>query len=284
MSDRDTVVSMAPREHAKLVRGAGDPLVITVEPISAVLHNRGNYGHDGKTLPVRYRFAHPQAHASMLRLEADYPYCIYYSDMFRNASGSKGRRRKNRDKRVEKGLSAIHTGLLPGSSGHGFGMCADHMVSANLRRLRVFLEDPEFDKEDYDLLMRGYGWYCHRDGPRGDHKRGSEEFHYNYFGDDPDRWLAHSNRRTSGGLEAKLNYKYGPFTLDAAVLPAHLTELGYDAGRLTDAVKAFQSDWTMVNAAGVPDGIAGPQTQRVLLYVGATFRDGDGNDVDVPFP
>jgi hypothetical protein len=155
------------------------------------------------------------------------------------------------------------------------------MVTDNLRRLRRFLEDPQFDKRDYDLLMRRYGWRCHRDGPHGDHKRGSEEWHFNYFGDDNDRWLRHSHRRTSGGLEAKLNYFYGPFTLDADGIVEHLARLGFAEANepIASQVSAFQYRWTLDT-----DGVAGPQTQRVLLYVGAQFRDSAGNEVAVPFP
>lgn len=278
---RITRVSSVPREHA-LVRGASDRLWITVDPVDPILHNCGGYGRSGDMLPLRYRFLEPGAHESLVLLEQDFPGCVYYTDVFRNATGSKRRREKNRRKRIEKGQSAIYTGLLPGSSGHGFGLCTDHFVSDNIRRLRRHLDDPEFDKEDYDLLLRNYGWYCHRDGPHGDHKRGSEWWHFNYFGDDPDRWLSHSHRRTKGGLDAKIDAMYGPFTLDAAGIEETLLRLGYlidDSHPVADAVRAFQETWTLS-----VDGIAGPVTQRVLLYVGAGFRDSDGNDIDVPFP
>ncbi len=270
-------VTEVPREHTELVRGTGDRLTIIVDPLDEVFHDRGNYGASGRALPKRYRFLHPQAHQSLRQLEINFPGCVYYSDAFRNASGSKGRREKNRAKSADN----VYSGLLPGRSGHGFGLCLDHMVSDNLRRMRRFLEDPEFDKKDYDLLMRRYGWRCHRDGPHGDHRRGPEEFHYNYFGDDNARWLAHSHRRTSGGLEAKLQYMYGPFTLDAGGIEEHLARLGHAAANKTRKAQIieFQERWTLP-----PDGIAGPQTQRVLLYVGAQFRDGDGNDIAVPFP
>lgn len=272
---------MVPREHKKLVRGGSDRLVITVEPLDPVFWERGGYGADGNGLPIRYRFAHPAAHESLVAIETDYPGVFFYSDFFRNASGSRGRRKKNRAKRIDKGQSPIHTGLLPGSSGHGFGLCKDHYVEPNLRRLRLHMDDPEASKEDYDLIWRKYGWYCHRDGPTGgDHKRGSEWWHYNYFGDDVDRWLAHSYRKTSGGLEAKIDAMYGPFVLDAGAVDAHLQRLGYRPGRRgRTAIEQFQEDWTLT-----PDDVAGPRTQRVLLYVGAQFRDGEGNAVDVPFP
>ncbi len=276
MTERITNVASTPREHAKLARGPGDRLVILLEPLTEVFHDRGTYGANGTTMPKRYRALHPAADSSLQEIEADYPGIFHFSDVFRNANGSRGRREKNKKKRGR------YTGLLPGSSGHGFGFCKDHAVSANLQRLSAFLGE-RVDKEDYDLIWRGYGWWCHRDGPDGgDHRRDREEFHFNYFGDDPERWLDHSGRRTSGGLEAKLNYAYGPFTLDRDGVEEHLIHLGHlDAmeGR-PDAIRAFQEDWTLP-----VDGIAGPQTQRVLCYVGAELRDAStGQPLDLMFP
>jgi hypothetical protein len=231
-------------------------------------------------MPERYRFLHPEARYALLNLEADWPGIFYYTDVFRNATGSKRRRIKNRENRVRRGLSAIYTGMKPGFSAHGYGFSFDLDVDRSLKNLRKQTEDPQLSKEDLDGVLKEHGWWCHRDGPhRGDHKRGSEDWHYNYFGDDPDRWLGHSGQKTSGGVEAKVQYLYGPFTLEPSAIPTHLTNLGYDAGLLRQAIIQFQKDWTLA-----PDGIAGPITQRTLLYVGAEFRDGAGQPLAVPFP
>ncbi len=270
---------IVPREHPKLTRGPGDRLRIVLEPIRD-FKERGAYGQhhnvDDPTkrkVPDRYLFMDPLAAASMRALEKDFPDVFYHSDLFRNASGSKGRRHKNRARRVQLGKSDIYTGKLPGGSGHGFGQCLDHMVADNLRRTSLFLEE-QFNKEEYDLVWRRYGWWCHRDGPEGDHKKGHEWWHFNYFGDDPERWLAHSRRKTSGGLEAKLQYMHGPFTLDVGGVDEHLEHLGFDQRKREDRIREFQKYWTLPM-----DGVAGPQTQRILLYVGAEFVDPDGNDL-----
>jgi len=232
-------------------------------------------------MPDRFRWLHPDAAASLAKMEADYPGCFFYSDVFRNAYGSRHRRHKNRDKRILRGKSAIYTGKKPGTSAHSFGLCTDDMVGDNIKRLRELLEDPGFVKEDYDALKRQYGWVCHRDGPEGgDHKMESEFWHYNYFGDDMDRWLSHCGRKTSGGVEAKVIYNYGPFTLDPPGVVEHLKRLGYldadtdpSSSELRAAVRKFQDYWTLN-----PDGAAGPDTQRTLLYVGGTFRDTEANE------
>lgn len=282
-TDRISRVFCTPREHPLLLRE--DQLVIVVAPLDGVFNDRGTYGSDGRKTAERHRFLHPEAAMSLYQLELAFPGCFHYTDIFRNATGSKRRRAKNRQTRNRKGLSPIYTGKLPGSSAHGFGFSADHDVKNNLHRLRALCDDPEFDKEDYDLLLREYGWYCHRDGPHGDHRKGPEWWHYNYFGEDPERWLAHSHRKTSGGVEAKIDYQYGPFVLDRPGIESHLHRLHYLAttgapGAIpVEVVRKFQRDWTLPE-----DGIVGPQTQRALSYVGARFVDKHGNDVDVPFP
>lgn len=298
MTNRITNVATTPREHAKLVRGPGDGLIILLEPIG-FLRERGIYPRDDKFfVPKRYLGLAPDAAGSLRRMENDYPGVMYYSDIFRNATGSKGRRQKNRAKRIRQGKSPIYTGKIPGDSAHSFGECADHDLSGdpamnregNLERLADFLKAPSVSKAEYDELWKGYGWWCHRDGPHGgDHKMAHEAYHFNHFGDDPERWLVHSGRKTSGGVEAKVQYKHGPFTLDEGGIVEHLTRLDYLEGPPPGddiehlrygAIRQFQKDWTLP-----ADGIAGPQTQRVLLYVGAELRDAStGQGLDLTFP
>lgn len=287
MTDRVARVASAPKEHPKLVRGPGDRLVVVLDPLDSVFHNRGYYGKSGDLMPVRYRFLDPAAHDSLRDLEKAYPGVFYYTDVFRNASGSRGRRKKNRERRIRAGKSAIYAGKKPGFSAHSYGLSFDLDVDRSLRNLRTQLEDRELDKADLDAVLKEYGWWCHRDGPHGgDHRRGAEDWHYNYFGDDPDRWLSHSYQKTSGGVEAKIQYLYGPFTLDRQGVAEHLDRLGYlrnwltyDDDTVKKAVADFQREWTLE-----PDGVAGPVTQRTLLYVGAEFRDRNGAPLDVPGP
>ena len=268
-------ISTAPREHAMLVRGPSDPLVILVDRLDPVFRRRGMYGPEGTDMPDRFQWLAPEAAASLLKLEQAYPGCFYYSDVFRNARGSANRRKKNRKKRMKRGLSPIYTGKKPGSSAHSFGYCTDDMVEVNIQRLRRRLDDPGFNKSDYDALKREFGWVCHRDGPNGgDHRMEHEFWHFNYLGDDLSRWMSHSNRKTSGGVEAKVLYNYGPFTLDPDGIREHLDRIGYFPNH--EGITRFQKDWTLT-----ADGIAGPETQRTLLYVGATFRDSNNDDHDL---
>lgn len=270
-----------------MARAPGERLEILLEDIGD-FKDRGMYGARGDQVPDRYLGLHPDAAASLRRFEADYPGVSYYSDIFRNATGSKKRREKNKERKGR------YTGKLPGGSGHGYGLCLDHLVSDNLRRLTRFMRAGVVDKREYDELWNGYGWYCHRQGPNGDHRRGHEDWHFNYFGDDPERWLGHCHgRKTSPGLEAKLDYMYGPFTLDAGGIEDHLVRLGYLDGPVGDlrlgkargSIERFQEDWT-IGVADSPqvDGIAGPVTQRVLLFVGAKLVNRNGEEIGLTFP
>jgi hypothetical protein len=253
---------LAPRELP--LQRARDELTLHLVELDDTFARRGIYGHQGRALPQRFLYLHPAAADSLLRLENAYPCVFFYSDVFRDANGSRNRRFKNRERRERQGRPPLFTGKLPGSSGHNYGLCTDHDVSGNLKRLGRHLGYMP-SKEDYDLIWREYGWWCHRDGPDGDHARGHEDWHFNYFGDDPDRWLSHSQRKTSGGIEAKLQYMYGPFAMSEGDVSRGLTELGYH--NIGNRIGQFQRDWTLS-----ADGIAGPQTQRVLCYLLAEQR------------
>lgn len=271
----DHVYQIVPREHASLVRGPGERLEILLAPIPE-FKDRGMYGTNGDQVPDRYLGLHPDAAASLRRIEADYPGVMYHSDIFRNATGSKRRREKN------KARKGRYTGKLPGSSAHGYGLATDHLVSDNLRRLTRFMRAGVVDKGEYDELWNSYGWYCHRQGPAGDHLRGPEDWHFNYIGDDVERWLGHCHgRSTAPGIEAKIQYMYGPFTLDPAGIVEHLARLGYRNAHVEAeaAVRKFQEAWTLP-----VDGIAGPQTQRALLFVGARLVNRNGEDIELTFP
>ncbi len=262
---------ITPRENPKLYHQAGR-LVILLDELDPVFHSRGVYGSTDDVMPKRYRYLDAQAHESLVSLEHAFPNCFYFSDVFRNATGSKGRREKNKARR------GYYTGKKPGTSAHSFGLAFDLHVDRTLRNLDRHL-DARLSKPELDEILKLYGWWCHRDGPNGgDNDRGSEDWHYNFFGDDPERWLEWSNCRTSGGIEAKIQYMHGPFTLSRDGVVEHLCRLGYMqfGTTITKSMKQFQRDWTLT-----PDGIAGLVTQRTLLYVGAELRRTDLKPFDV---
>jgi hypothetical protein len=246
-------------------------LIIVVRELPAnPFSRRGDYGKRGDHLPSRFRWMQPEAAEALVRLEDDHPGVFRYSDVLRSAEGSKAVRQKYKKRKGR------YWGKLPGSSGHNVGLCTDDKVSDNLRRLKAFWRCRKVTKRDYDMLKREYGFWCHRDGPRGDHAREHEDWHFNYFGDDPERWLRHCKTKTSGGLEAKFKVLYGPFKLTKVEIQKKLAQLGYYKGRIDgilgkksrEATWRFQLAWTLK-----PDGIAGVRTQRVLRFVTAEFVD-----------
>ncbi len=249
-----------PSDHARVRE---KPLRILVEPVPFPLTRRGIYGDKEDRLPERMLWLHPDALRSIQELERDYPGVFRYSDMFRGVAGQIRVREKNRERRRASGRPVRYAGKLPGYSAHGYGLAIDHDVRGNLKRLARFLltrEDADpYGKREYDLLMRKYGWYCHRDAPHGDHKRKHEEWHFNFFGDDPKRWLAHCEERTDAGIEAKIRYMYGPLTCT--------TPKDFD-------VRSFQEAHTLR-----PDGIFGPMSRRVKAYVDARFVTEAGDNV-----
>jgi len=111
------------------------------------------YG-DG-TIPSRMRWLRAECAASL-------PPDLVFSDLFRSPASSL--------EAVARGRGA----LPPGYSCHNFGGAVDLDVDATMRRLG-------YTKKRLDEYMAAAGWYCHR----SDHKRGSEDWHWNYLPSPP---------------------------------------------------------------------------------------------------
>jgi hypothetical protein len=216
--------------------------------LSYIKYVIGIYGKKKNTLPKRMRWLHPAAARSFAR---DLAKWVVVSDMFRSAESS---------------LWAIQNrkgSKRPGTSGHNFGLSIDLNVTKTLRKLGMK------KKRQLDNWMEARGWYCHR----RDHRRGWEDWHYNFLGPWVDKVLRDSDPRTSWALERLLKLLYGrSFKLTKKQIQERLHTLGLYGGEIDgkigplsrEAVKAFQRTWKLT-----VDGIPGTMTQRTLAYVPA---------------
>lgn len=229
---------------------------IVIKPLKLVELDYGSiegiYGGDNKRFPVRMCYLHPDAAFS-------FNYCndagrsgLVLSDMWRSAEAS--RRSKYP---VNKPVSRAHQ--APAYSAHNFGLAIDVAIEKTLK-------NTSFTKKELDEYMANYGWFCHR----LDHKRGPEDWHYNYLG----YTFRPSSSRTSGDIEWKIQQLYSPSWKDPSVstiqrwlVVAGASNLVIDgsAGPKTKAaVRAFQKAWKLRM-----DGVVGPVTARTLWFVQA---------------
>jgi hypothetical protein len=172
--------------------------------------------------------------------------------MYRSAEASL-RARKNR-----KGAQR------PGYSGHNFGFSIDLDIGKSIKAIKAK------SKKQLDEYMNSAGWYCHR----RDHKRDFESWHYNFFGDEYDKFVHDTDKKTSYGLERKIEWYYGVWWRSVYVedIQTWLTRLGlYDGdtdnklGPITrEGLSAFQRAW-LLPATGKID----KRTARTLSFVAA---------------
>lgn len=200
------------------------------------------------TLPERFRFLWPTAAEGFRALEAETGGLIY-SDILRSA---------------EESLHALQTktGVQPPSySGHNFGFSVDVAVDETLR-LR------KWTYEELLEVMAAHGWHCHR----RDGKRGSEAWHFNFFGDAAPVYLGVIGG-WSAPLEKLIQEVYGPgFLLTNEEVQVGLRKLSMYFGdidgilgpRTKQGLMAFQRAWRLPAS-----GVADPRTKRVLAFVAA---------------
>lgn len=212
---------------------------------------KGIYGQSKTLFPRRMARLHPSAARAFEQLDPE----IVYSDMWRSAQGSFDGRYPGGRRWPRRGVAR------PAHSAHNYGLAVDVAVTLTLGALGM-------TKRELDEYMAGHGWWCHRI----DHKRKSEEWHYNYLGAD---WggLPAGEKRTSHAIERKIKRLYGaawdcsPQELQRR-LRAQGLYFGVIDGKLgrfsKKAIKRFQSQWRLK-----VDGLAGPKTNRLLWYVTA---------------
>ena len=225
-------------------------LTISLKRLPSVL---GIYGPNKDQFPARMSMLHPSAAAAFEAVQGLIGQKLRCSDMYRTPAES---------------LAAMQTkrGVQPpGFSAHNFGFAIDIDTDAMLTALKV-------TKPVLDTTMQSKGWYCHRK----DGKRGMEDWHYNFLGDDPTRWLASASATsTAGAVEAKITTVYGAaFKPDAAGAQAMLKKLGHYTGAIDGAfgpasraaLKSFQTAVKMA-ATGEWD----IRTLRTLAVSAATL-------------
>lgn len=224
------------------------PMLLALSYVTQVM---GIYGKHKNALPKRMRWLHPDAERSFREQLAAY---VVVSDMFRSAESS---------------LWAIENrqgAARPGKSGHNFGLSIDLDVRKTLRKLGFKT------KRHLDQWMAKRGWFCHR----MDHRRGWEDWHYNFLGVDQ-TFIQATDKRTSAALERKIQKLYGKyFKLGRKQIQKRLQSLRLYNGEIDgtigplsrEAVKAFQRTWKLT-----VDGIPGKDTQRTLAYVTAERND-----------
>lgn len=212
--------------------------------------------YTGKPVPKWMRVLHPNAAASVLKLETELGPFIF-TDLWRSAEVSALARAK------KQGVQP------PGYSAHNYGLSIDFSVEDCLKLKKV-------DYAHFTALLEGYDWHCHRrDGAPGK----SEWWHFNFLGGDSKRLLALANKKSSTWalpVETKLQELYGPqMKLTAVEIQGRLKQLkmysGDEDGRLgpisKQAILIFQKAWGLA-----PTGLADEKLQRTLAFVTATKK------------
>lgn len=190
----------------------------------------------------RAALLHPMAARSFVDLYEASGRAIEVTDCFRTPQGSLDAMRSKR------GVQP------PGRSAHSYGLAVDLTIDEILR-------SPTWSYERILDHMAAYGWHCHR----RDHRRGSEDWHFNWLGEHADTYLAlYPTKGWDAPAEQRMQDIYGPqMALSDEEIDAALARLGFMGSR-EERVRAFQSRWRLA-----VDGIPGSQTQRVLACVTA---------------
>lgn len=219
----------------------------------------GTYDHGdrkGTFMPERLRYLHPQAAVAYLAADAAMfqltGHGLRVTDMLRSAESSLAA------KLAKRGAAR------PAFSGHNFGFSID-------LDLDVILQRTGWSKKQLDDFMASHGWYCYW---RTSDAHELEDWHYNYFGDDPKRWLdSCGNEKTTGGLEAKILALYGTqFLVSVVEAQRELkimrfytgTEDGIPGPLMRAGLGAFQRAWNLID-----DGTLNIKTQRTLAFLAA---------------
>jgi hypothetical protein len=205
-------------------------------------------------IPRRSLYLAPDAAQSLIRLETATG-GLTYTDVYRGAEASR------KAALVKRGVKR------PGYSPHNYGLAIDIDLDDTLRRLK---------SKYVDLLhlLATQGWYCHRRDQKGPGYH--ESWHMNFLGTNkPEKYLLLAMagpKDWDEPAEAVIQERYGAeFKLDPVSIQRHIAHLGHYPGPFdgdlrrpgcVQGVREFQKAWHLLE-----DGVAGPNTQRVLAYV-----------------
>jgi len=213
----------------------------------------GIYGANKDQFPTRMSYLHPDAAAAFAAAQSKGQ--IRVSDMYRSAEESL------RARATKQGVQP------PGYSAHNYGLAIDVDVDDCLKTFKV-------TKPVFDSMMENFGWYCHR----SDGKRGFEDWHYNYLGKLPGKYVAGLGTRTRDvAIEAYIKDLFGDdLKLTAEEAQIALSKLkmyrgdidGIWGGGGAQALMAFQRAWELP-ATGKLDA----RTERTLAYVSAEVSE-----------
>lgn len=195
-------------------------------------------------VPKRALYMRPEAAHALLLVEQDTGGMVY-TDIYRSPQAIRAAYR------AKPGTQPV------AYSFHGYGGAVDLDVDATKAKLGT-------DYSGVITLMEARGFYCHRrDGVAGEGK--SESWHFNYLGADGPALLAQTtddHTTWARPAESMIGMWYrAELQLNDAQVALLLPVAG-----ATD-VRDFQQRWDLV-----VDGIAGPQTRRVLAFVTATLH------------
>lgn len=218
---------------------------------------RGIYTIRGQQnrLPDRMLRLAPDAAASFLKLE-DETGGLVYSDIWRSAESSLT-------------ASAEKRGVQPPAfSAHNYGIAFDVAIDSTLH----------LTGWSYSRLLRTlaqHGWYCHRRDGRYDF----EGWHFNFFADRADRYLALVEplkpKSWARAAEQAIRDRYDPeFELTPTQIQGALQKLGLYHGAIDGLIgpltraglRAFQRAWNL------PENEADERTQRTLAFVAADLQ------------
>jgi Putative peptidoglycan binding domain len=203
--------------------------------------------------PARMKCLIPQAAAALIALERDTD-GLDYLDIYRDPIASLASRR------IRKGSQ------LPGYSSHGYGISFDLDV-------KKILDDKKITYETLLYVLKKRGWFCHRRDGDGN---GQEAEHFNYLGDQGERYLTRCTMDPitwNRPAEERIYELHGPsFQVDLPACQRLLAKAGLYHGEFTDtldpytreAIMAFQRTWDLVE-----DGMATTALCRVLVFVTA---------------
>lgn len=220
---------------------------------------RSSYRKGRPGFPSRLAFMHPDAVAAFVRMEEACGWRIVLTDAWRASLVSLNRR-------YPVGKPVRRTTQPPAWSGHNHGFSIDIDVDLTLKLTG-------WTKRELDVFMEGFGFYCHR----RDHRRGSEDWHYNAIVLPGDDWMRHAGRVTSPAVEAMMKAIYGRYwRMTVRQKQRSLKHLklypgaidGVWGGWSKKAAVAFQRAWHLT-----PDGVVGARTGRLLAFRCAELRN-----------